>query len=195
MSRKAATEKPWSDCVVNLVGLVVFHGDFNYTVIWAKSKDGKNSGWVEVSGMWMERSDLGGADLMGRNIAALPGRGWGCSWHEHDREQCQEAGRAGGRGMTAAEQEEWYCTDREKRVRNTARMLVKREEVKSGTQRCKEGYHKDRTAELNASTVHPPSLAGTSQHRQGWTLNYLEGVFCPAWQQCLPLTARGASSS
>lgn len=24
------------------------------------SKDGKNSGWVEVSGMSMERSDLGG---------------------------------------------------------------------------------------------------------------------------------------
>lgn len=57
----------------------------------------KNSGWVEVSWMWM-RSDLGGSDLTGRNIAPLLGRGRGCSWHEHDREQCQEAGRAGSQG-------------------------------------------------------------------------------------------------
>lgn len=45
----------------------------------------------------MERSDLG-ADLMGRNIALLPGTGQGCSWHEYDMEECQEVGRAGSGG-------------------------------------------------------------------------------------------------
>lgn len=49
--KKKKDLKEKKDCVVNLVGLVVFHGNFNYTVIWAKSKDGKNSGWVQVSGM------------------------------------------------------------------------------------------------------------------------------------------------
>lgn len=43
----------------------------------------------------MERSDLG-ADLRVRNIALLPGRGQGCSWHEYDMEEGQEVGRAGG---------------------------------------------------------------------------------------------------
>lgn len=89
-------------------------------------------------------------------------------------------------GMTAVEQEEWFHSDHEKRVRNTALMLVEREEVKSRPWRCKEGYHKKRAAELNVSTEHPPSLAGTL------TLNWLE--FCPTWQQCLPLTSTEAPS-
>lgn len=194
MSLKAATEKPWSDCVVNLVGLVVFHGDFNYTVIWAKSKDGKNSGWVEVSGMWMERSDLGGADLMGRNIAALPGRGWGCSWHEHDREQCQEAGRAGGEG--------WQPLSRKS---DTARIMKRGWETLHWCwlrgRRPKAGLkdvRKDTTrTELQswmpALSIHPPWQAlHNIDKAESWIMLRF---FCPVWQQCLSLTARGVSSS
>lgn len=39
-----------------------------------------------------------GTDLMGSNIALLLKRGQGCSWHKHDREPCQEVGRAGSEG-------------------------------------------------------------------------------------------------
>lgn len=65
-------------------------------------------------------------------------------------------------GMTVVEQEKLYCTVHEKGVRNTALMLVKKEEVKNRTQRCKEGYHRNKTAELNTSPEYLPSLAGTS---------------------------------
>lgn len=65
--------------------------------------------------------------------------------------------------MTVAEQEKLYYTVHEKGVRNTAPMLVKKEEVKNRTQRCGEGYHRNKkSAELNISTEHPPSLADTS---------------------------------